>query len=436
MTEAVELACAIDGTLEGLASRAAALPGDRAWLDSSIGVPGRGDWSTVALELDPEIEVAGDANGVETRAMLADWDRSRVPTPGRRLGCVGTLAWEAARFFDPAHREPPPVPIPVIRFDRVRAALFARHGGVELVVDGDTPADAAARRDWWIGALTRGAGVASAPVPSIVEPHPRREQHRAHVEAIVEAIRAGRVYQACYTHPWWFEGGVDLFAVWQTLRRRSPGDFGAWLRMGAIEVASTSPERFVSISADGWIESRPMKGTRRRVGDDAALARELASSPKDRAENIMIVDLVRNDIGRVAVPGSVSVPSLCQVERYETVLQMTSTVRGRLREGAGRLEAIGALFPPGSMSGAPRIEACHLLGELEAQPRGLYGGSIVWWGHDGTVRSSVVIRTLQRWGDRTRWDVGGGIVADSDPDDEWLEAVTKAAPMGIPADLG
>lgn len=430
----VELVTPIEGTLDSLGARAAGLPGDRAWLDSSIGVPGRGDWSVLALELEPDVSIAGDADPGAARATLSAWDRALRYDPSRRLGRVGWIAWEAARIFEPAQPAPRPVPMPVVRFDRVRAAVFATPHGCELVVDGADTADATRRRDHWLAALADATPVAPGPLPNVVSPTPSRRAHHAAVASIVASIRAGRVYQACLTHPYWFEGAVDVFAAWLTLRGRSPGDFGAWLRVGATEVASTSPERFASIRPDGWIESRPMKGTRRRDGDDARLAAELAASAKDRAENIMIVDLVRNDIGRVAVPGTVSVPSLCEVEQYATVLQMTSTVRGRLRDGVGRLEALGALFPPGSMSGAPRIEACHVLAELETEARGLYGGSIVWCGHDGAVRSSVVIRTLQRWGDRTRWDVGGGIVVDSDPDAEWCEAVTKAAPMGIPAE--
>ncbi len=175
-----------------------------------------------------------------------------------------------------------------------------------------------------------------------------------------------------------------------------------------------------------------MKGTRARVADptrDRVEAQRLAGSAKDRAENVMIVDLMRNDIGRVCRVGTVRVPQLYNVETYATVHQMTSTVRGDLLPGVGPFQVLEATFPPGSMTGAPKVAACHLVRRLEGEPRGLYSGAIGWLGYDGAAEFSVVIRTLQAWGGMARWNVGGGIVWDSTPDGEFDEALSKAAAL-------
>ena len=299
---------------------------------------------------------------------------------------------------------------------------------------GTSERDADARLAHWSGILTESVDPGRAARLRRLETADR-QRHQARVAEIREKIAEGRVYQACYTFPLRFERPASLVPHYLRLRAASPGDFGAYLRMGGIEAASTSPERFFRI--DGrTIECRPMKGTRPRAADpsadpgaDDALAAELAASEKDRAENVMIVDLMRNDIGRVCEIGSVEVPRLFEVERYATVHQMTSTVRGTLRSGVGPFGALEACFPPGSRTGAPKVAACHLLAELETEPRGLYSGAIGWLGYDGVSELSVVIRTLQAWGDIARWNVGGGIVWDSTPEGEFDEALSKAAAL-------
>jgi anthranilate/para-aminobenzoate synthase component I len=174
-----------------------------------------------------------------------------------------------------------------------------------------------------------------------------------------------------------------------------------------------------------------MKGTRLLVpGSEQAIMEELAASEKDRAENTMIVDLLRNDLSRVCRPGSVQVPALCTVERYRSVAQLTSTVTGELAAGRDIWDLLAAAFPPGSMTGAPKLEACAMLRELEQGPRGLYGGTIGWVEPNGNAELSVVIRTMQSRNGRARWDVGGGIVYDSDPASEWEEAWAKVAVLG------
>jgi len=199
-----------------------------------------------------------------------------------------------------------------------------------------------------------------------------------------------------------------------------------------VAVVGSSPERFLRVESDGAVESRPIKGTRARGRDpeqDRRLREELAGSAKDRAENLMIVDLVRNDLGRVCATGSVAVPELFAVEEYARVFQMVSTVTGRLAPGRDALDLVRATFPPGSMTGAPKIAAMRLLDRLEPVRRGIYSGAVGWLDARGGADLAVVIRTLLVREGRALLHVGAGIVADSDPRAEWRETLDKAAAL-------
>jgi anthranilate/para-aminobenzoate synthase component I len=221
----------------------------------------------------------------------------------------------------------------------------------------------------------------------------------------------------------------DAWELYRELRRANPAPFAAWLDLPEGAIASSSPERFVRLSAEGIAESRPIKGTRPRGKtreDDERIARELASSPKDRAENAMIVDLVRNDLGKVCRFGSVDVPELYAVERYPTVHQLVSTVRGELAKGRDAVDLLSACFPPGSMTGAPKIEAMTILEALEPVERGVYSGALGFIDASGTMDASVVIRSAVVAGGKVSVGVGGAIVADSDPAAEHAEALLKA----------
>ena len=431
----------VDYALVDVFSAAQVRGDDLAWLDSAVGHPQRGRQSILALELEPALRVL---DGVATFTALTSeqttgsvsWsglDRlfRRESRSASRLGWLGYVAYEAAALFDPALEAlARPLPYPELRFDRVRAALVASEAGVRLEVSGLDEADAHARLRHWLEQLSqRAPGLAASPLHPL---HPLQapdgERHRANVAALRQRIGEGRVYQACYTYPIRFRRPESLVAHYLALRAASPGDYGAYLRMGNLEVASSSPERFFRLE-DRRVECRPMKGTRGRSDDplqDAEVRTELATSEKDRAENVMIVDLMRNDIGRVCEIGTVEVPSLYDVETYSTVHQLTSTVVGTLRQEVGVFQLLEAVFPPGSMTGAPKVAACGLLRELEFGPRGLYSGTIGWMGYDGRAEFSVVIRTLQTWGDEVRWNVGGGIVWDSTPEGEWEESEQKA----------
>jgi len=259
---------------------------------------------------------------------------------------------------------------------------------------------------------------------------PRLKDWHSHaLSKIHEAIASGRLYQLCLTFPVSFSPPDDPATVFAALLARNPVDHAAWVSLPDFELLSVSPERFLSVQGREAL-LRPMKGTRRLDGSSTEqILRELGESIKDRAENVMITDLARNDLGRVCVPGSVRVESLFQVECYGSVAQMTSSIRGELRTGLDVWDTLAAAFPPGSMTGAPKIEACRMIRELEQGPRGLYGGVLGWVEPGGDAEFSVVIRSLQSRRGEARWDIGGGIVHDSEAASEWSEAWAKFAAL-------
>ncbi|MCZ9290230.1 anthranilate synthase component I family protein [Corynebacterium evansiae] len=221
------------------------------------------------------------------------------------------------------------------------------------------------------------------------------------------------------------------------LREVSPVPYGAFLRFdrpgqAPLHILSASPERFLKVSPEGEVSAKPIKGTRPRGEDEAADARgrqELMSNPKDRAENLMIVDLLRNDLGRVCVPGSVEVPKIFSVESFSHVHQLVSTITGQLRPGLGAVDAIAASYPGGSMTGAPKIRTMEIIEELEPHPRGFYSGAIGWISPNSATELNITIRTLVDDGAECSFGVGGAIVADSDPLAEYQETLVKAAAL-------
>ncbi|WP_366556260.1 aminodeoxychorismate synthase component I [Aquibaculum sediminis] len=248
------------------------------------------------------------------------------------------------------------------------------------------------------------------------------------------AIRDGESYEVCLTNRLEVWAAVDPVTVYRHLRRLNPAPHAAYLRLGGITLASSSPERFLSATADGQLQAKPIKGTVRRDEDparDAALAEALRSGEKDRAENLMIVDLLRHDLGRVARLGSVRVPALMQVESYATVHQLVSTIEAQLAPNHTLVDAIRAAFPPGSMTGAPKRRTLEIIDSLEEGPRGAYSGALGWIGMDGAADLSVVIRTLvQEKSHRWSLGVGGAITALSEPQAELDEMYLKAqAPL-------
>ena len=230
--------------------------------------------------------------------------------------------------------------------------------------------------------------------------------------------------------------GVTAIDLFQRLRKHSPAPFGGVV-IGAGEardeaIISASPERFLKVLPTGQVETRPIKGTRPRHSDriqDADLAADLVCSPKDRAENVMIVDLLRNDLGRVCQPGSINVTQLVGLESYPQVHHLTSIIQGYLQPQKTWVDLVEASWPGGSISGAPKLRACQRLYELEPTARGPYCGSLLHLNWNGTFDSSIVIRSLLLEGRKLRANAGCGIVADSDPDDERKELSWKLMPL-------
>jgi len=265
------------------------------------------------------------------------------------------------------------------------------------------------------------------------------DRYREDIEACKRYLRAGHSYEICLTDKVVAEVDSDSLSLYRVLRRVNPAPFSAYLRFGEVAVLSSSPERFLAVDRDGWAEARPIKGTSCRgetPGEDARLAAELRAGEKFRAENVTIVDLLRNDLGRVCEVGTVSVPELMRVESYETVHQLVSAVRGRLRSGLSPVDAVCACFPPGSMTGAPKLRTMEILDELEGEARGIYSGAIGWLGLSGACDLSVAIRTIVRDRNRATIGAGGAIVVDSDPELEIEEMLLKAAAPAAALDPG
>jgi para-aminobenzoate synthetase len=255
------------------------------------------------------------------------------------------------------------------------------------------------------------------------------ERYLEDIAACKRYLIAGDSYEICLTDRLVGEADPDPLALYRALRRANPAPFSAYLRFGDLAVLSSSPERFLSADRDGRAEARPIKGTNRRAAspaEDARLAATLGADEKSRAENVTIVDLVRNDLGRVCEPGTVEVPELMRVETYETVHQLVSAVRGRLRPEVGAAECIRACFPPGSMTGAPKLRTMEILDELEGEARGIYSGAIGYLGLGGGCDLSVAIRTIVLDRGTVSIGAGGAIVVDSNPEDEFEEMLLKA----------
>jgi aminodeoxychorismate synthase component I len=250
------------------------------------------------------------------------------------------------------------------------------------------------------------------------------------VDRIREWISAGDIYQVNLSHAFTAEvAGGSLFGLYEALRDASPAPMAAWLSLDDKEILSSSPEFFLKISGS-VIETRPIKGTRPRFTDpdeDRRSAYELQTSAKEIAELVMITDLLRNDLGQVCEFGSVEVSEMLQLESLAQVHHLVSTVTGTLRPNIDAIDAIAACFPGGSITGAPKKRAMEIIQELEAQPRGIYCGAIGWLGYNGESSFNIAIRTLIREGDKLVYQVGAGIVADSDPQKEYEETLHKAA---------
>jgi para-aminobenzoate synthetase component 1 len=248
------------------------------------------------------------------------------------------------------------------------------------------------------------------------------------VERAIDYISAGDVFQVNLAQRLLYPARGDPVRLYLRLRRCDPAPFAGFFDLGGLQIASASPERFLSVRG-GLVETRPIKGTRPRTAQpeaDRSAGAELLASEKDRAENVMIVDLLRNDLSRVCRPESVRVSQLCGLESYQYVQHLVSAVCGRLGDGCGPIELVRAAFPGGSITGAPKIRAMEIIAELEPTARGPYCGSLGYLGFDGSMDLSILIRTIAAGRGWWQAPVGGGIVAQSDPEREYQETWDKA----------
>jgi para-aminobenzoate synthetase component I len=349
-----------------------------------------------------------------------------VPFSG---GAAGFIGYEMGATLDRAPTAPGAFPgIPDLQFGFYDTVLAFDHhaGAVWLFAPSVEREDEIAAQLSQVPNLDAAAGLNW-------QAETGRETHLARVREALRYIQAGDIYQANIAARFTAERapGVPPAALYLALRAACPAPFGAFIACGDdAAVLSVSPERFMQVSADGMVETRPIKGTRPRgasPGQDDALKAELLASEKDRAENLMIVDLLRNDMARVA--DGVSVSALCALESFSHVHHLVSTVTGRLRKGFGPVDLLRAGFPGGSITGAPKLRAMEIIAELEGQARGPYCGCAAWIGFDGAMDSNILIRTLTVTTDRVIAQAGGGIVADSDPAEEWDEVLTKMMPL-------
>ena len=251
------------------------------------------------------------------------------------------------------------------------------------------------------------------------------------INDILDFIRSGDIYQTNFAQAFAADlpPRTDPFHIYLSIRRSNPAPFSAYGAFGERSIACTSPERLITVNAQGLAEARPIKGTIARSDnpdEDQQLKNRLLNSEKDRAENIMIVDLLRNDLSRVCLPHSVKVQELCLLESYAGLHQLTSSVQGQLEDGKDAFDLMSAVFPGGSITGVPKRRSMEIINQLERRPRRAFCGSFGYFGFDGAADFNIMIRTIQFQGDRARLDVGGGITWLSDPDKEYSETLLKA----------
>ncbi len=357
---------------------------------------------------------------------------------GFRLGWVGWLGYElgAESVGVPASpsRYPDAALLYVdraIRFDHASKTVSV----LALEEPGDEPGTAKKWADDVVHALR--SRLVRASVPDVPRGGTARWRHGPEryadlIRSCQDAIRRGDAYQVCLTNEVTVDVRPDPVDAYLALRAASPSHHGGLLRFGDTSLLSASPEQFLAVTPGGHVTTKPIKGTRKRSADparDAALHRELVMSDKERAENLMIVDLMRNDLGRIAALGTVAVTTLLEVESYAQVHQLVSTVEAELASGLTAIDAVESCFPAGSMTGAPKLSAMTLLHQLESGPRGIYAGAFGYFGLDGAVDLAMVIRSIVIDPHGAAIGTGGGITALSDPEEEIEETRIKASAL-------
>ncbi|MET7690131.1 aminodeoxychorismate synthase component I [Streptomyces sp. NPDC005483] len=447
------------------------------WLDSALVEEGRSRFSFFGDDSGPlaefvrydvesgrcEIERAGRPTRKVTASAFDYLGRQltsrRVDGAGLPFdftgGYVGYFGYEMKADCGSPSRHTSDVPDACWLFaDRLIAVDHLKRFTYAVCLAEDTPQAAREAEDWLESALAQLTFVATEPEPTsaLGQPAPGpsapaartgpdlgaaepwlvrdRETYLADIESCGRELRAGSSYEVCLTNAARLPAPPDAYEFYRVLRRVNPAPYAAFLRFGDVDVAGSSPERFLRITRDGIAEARPIKGTAPRGAgpeEDARLRDALAADAKTRAENLMIVDLLRNDLGRVSRTGSVRVTRLMATETYATVHQLVSTVEGRLREGIDAVKCVRACFPGGSMTGAPKLRTMEIIDSLETEARGVYSGALGYLGCGGGADLNIVIRTAVFADGLMQLGAGGAIVLDSDPVAEYDEMLLKTA---------
>lgn len=418
---------------------------DVTFLDSAAQQGELGRYSYIAADPFETFTLAEGEGGLAALARLdrrlKRWSLAPAPElPPFQGGFAGYIAYEFARLLEPQIKARTPAPdIPPIALHAYDTVVAFDHQARRcwIVSTGFPETEPEARLLRAEERLAEVEQICLEPEAPLSGDHViagwqsnfTRPDYEAAIQRTIDYILAGDIFQANIAQRFTaaIPSSFDPLVFYLTLRQRNPATFGAFLDYGAVKIASSSPERLISF--DGSLaEARPIKGTRRRDANasiDAELKAELLASRKDRAENVMIVDLLRNDLSRVAEPGTVQVPVLCGLETYASVHHLTSVVTGRLAPDKSRGDLIAACFPGGSITGAPKMRAQEIIAEIEHMPRNVYCGSIGFLSFTGGMDLNIAIRTVLFHDGRAEFQGGGGITAKSNPADEYEETLAK-----------
>ncbi|MGW4909628.1 aminodeoxychorismate synthase component I [Streptomyces sp. NPDC004270] len=459
-----QIAGAVD--TEAVFSRLFAASPRAFWLDSSLAERGRSRFSFLGDDSGPLAEfvrydvTAGRCEVIRTgrpvrKVSAGVFDYLKRQLSSRRVdadglpfdftgGYVGYFGYETKADCGSPNRHRAETPDACWLFaDRLIAVDHEEDVTYAVCLAEDTPQAAREAEEWLTATLAQltflapdsrrtAAPAAGEPGLDAAEPWLVRDRaaYLADIEACRRELRAGTSYEICLTNAARLPAPPDPYAFYRELRRVNPAPYAAFLRFGDLEVAGSSPERFLRITREGVAEARPIKGTAPRGAtpfEDDRLRDALAADAKTRAENLMIVDLLRNDLGRVCRTGTVRVPRLMATESYATVHQLVSTVTGRLRAGTDAVDCVRACFPGGSMTGAPKLRTMEIIDSLETEARGVYSGALGYFGCSGGADLNIVIRTAVIADGRIQLGAGGAIVLDSDPAAEYDEMLLKTA---------
>jgi para-aminobenzoate synthetase component 1 len=415
-------------------------------LDSNVGLAAGGRWDIVALSPRVTLRTRGAVTELRTGSLTRQSNADPIallrevlgagtaPGPAEGLpfvgGAIGWFGYDLARRFE---RLGSMRPLPACSIQMAVgvydwALVVDHHQRASWLVGRGDPTDPRCERLRRLAEGRARAQERSFRITGMLRSDMDRGGYARRFRAVHEYIRNGDCYQVNLARRWSVSVAGSAWTAYRRLRRLNPAPFAAFLNSPGMQVLSASPERFLAVRG-GVVETRPIKGTAARHPDplkDRKLAAALAASDKDMAENLMIVDLLRNDLGRCCEIGSVQVPELFRVESYAGVHHLVSTVIGRLRADQDAATLLRACFPGGSITGAPKIRTMQIIDELECAPRGVYCGSIGYLGFDGNMDTNIAIRTASIADGRLEFRAGGGLVAESDLDAEWAEIGLKA----------